>query len=135
MRKCPFCKKGSLVGKIKRETLKYKGHKLSVLQPGEYCSACGEGVLNGADLKTTRKTIHDWQAKIDKFLTSDELKAIRLKLSLTQREAGELFGGGPNAFSRYERGEALQMRSTDNLLRLLNKHPSLLLELPRTEAA
>ena len=135
MSKCPFCKKGALIRKTKRETLKYKGQTLKVLQPGEYCASCGEGILSGADLKATRKEIHDWQAKIDKYLTSDEVRAIRQKLNLTQQKAGELFGGGPNAFSRYERGEALQIRSTDSLLRLLNKHPSLLFELPRSKAA
>ena len=135
MKKCPFCGKGSLVRKTKQETFKYKGQKLRLPQPGDYCPSCGEGILNGSDLKSTRKAIHDWQAKVDKFLTSDEVKAIRIKLNLTQREAAELFGGGANAFSRYERGEALQLRSTDNLLRLLSKHPTLLSELPRTEAA
>jgi len=41
----------------------------------------------------------------------------------------EIFGGGPNAFSRYERGETTPLRSTSNLLRLLNNHPEQLAEL------
>jgi len=39
---------------------------------------------------------------------------------LSQREASELFGGGPNAFSKYERGEIIQSKSTDVLMRLVS---------------
>ncbi len=135
MRKCPFCKKGQLHRKTIQETFRYKGHKLKLAQPGEYCSVCSEGVLDAEDLRVTRKSLHDWQAGIDGFLTSDEVKAIRKKLRLTQQQAAQYFGGGANGFSRYERGETLQMRSTDNLLRLLNQHPNLLAELPKSKAA
>ena len=38
----------------------------------------------------------------------------------TQKKAGELFGGGPKAFSKYERGEAIQNKSLDILMRLIN---------------
>lgn len=135
IKKCLFCKKGVLVRRAVKETFKYKGYSLRLDQPGEYCNFCREGILSGEDLKVTRKELHDWQARIDGFLSSDEVRDIRRKLHLTQHQAAELFGGGPNAFSRYERGESLQLRSTDNLLRLLNKHPTLLSELPKTKAA
>lgn len=38
-------------------------------------------------------------------------------------------GGGPNAFSRYERGKARPVAAVINLFRLLDKHPELLAEL------
>ncbi len=53
----------------------------------------------------------------------------KLKLKLTQADAAELTGGGHNAFSRYERGEAKPMAAVVNLFRLLDKHPELLKEL------
>ena len=55
--------------------------------------------------------------------------AMRKKLNLSQSEAGEIFGGGVNAFSRYETGKALPHVSTIKLLKLLDKYPELLEEI------
>jgi hypothetical protein len=43
--------------------------------------------------------------------------------------AARLTGGGHNAFSRYERGEATPLPAVINLFRLVDKHPELLQEL------
>jgi len=129
MKKCPFCKDSVLERKTINETYTYKGHSLEVKQPGEWCNVCDEGILNGADLKATERELNDFQSKIDGLLTSSEIRNIRKKLKLTQQKTAEICGGGPNAFSRYERGEATPMRSTSNLLRLLNNHPQLLNEI------
>ncbi len=135
MKKCSFCEKGVLEQKKIEKTYTYKGISIDIEQPREWCNCCNEGVLSSADIKATEKALHDFRAAIDGFLGSDEVRRIRKKLGLTQRQAAELCGGGPNAFSRYERGEALQIRSTDNLLRFLDQHPSLLSELLKAEAA
>jgi len=135
MKKCPVCKKGTLLRKKIKETYTYKGQSIDVEQPAEWCDNCGEGILSGADIKATEKILHDFRANIDGFLMSDEVRRIRKKLGLTQHQAAAICGGGPNAFSRYERGETLQMRATDNLLRLLDKHPELLGELMQAKAA
>ena len=37
-------------------------------------------------------------------MTPEEIKGLRLSLGLTQVEAGELLGGGPRAFTKYEAG-------------------------------
>jgi len=44
-------------------------------------------------------------------------------------------GGGHNAFSRYERGEAKPVAAVVNLFRLLDRHPELLKELKNQKAA
>ncbi|HVA65276.1 MAG TPA: type II toxin-antitoxin system MqsA family antitoxin [Terriglobales bacterium] len=58
-----------------------------------------------------------------------EIRRIRRKLGLSQAAAARLTGGGHNAFSRYERGEAVPLPAVVNLFKLLDKHPSLLKEL------
>ena len=58
-----------------------------------------------------------------------EIRRIRRKLGLSQAMAAKLTGGGHNAFSRYERGEALPLPAVVNLFRLLDQHPDLLKEL------
>ena len=37
-------------------------------------------------------------------LDPDQIRTIREGLGLSQREAGNLLGGGPNAFAKYESG-------------------------------
>lgn len=58
-----------------------------------------------------------------------EIRRIRKKLGLSQAAAAQLTGGGHNAFSRYERGEATPMPAVMHLLRLLDRHPNLLSEI------
>lgn len=126
---CPLCGVKSYSHKTKKVQLTYKRNTLSYKQPGYWCDACGEGVIEPRDRKATQKKLTAFRASVDGLLTPDEIKRIRLKLKLTQRKASQLFGGGVNAFSRYEKGEILIYRATSQLLRLLDKHPVQLKEL------
>jgi HTH-type transcriptional regulator/antitoxin MqsA len=54
---------------------------------------------------------------------------VRKKLALDQREAAEIFGGGVNAFSRYETGKTKPPLALVKLLKVLDRHPELLDEL------
>ncbi len=54
---------------------------------------------------------------------------MRKKLSLDQREAAEIFGGGVNAFSRYENGKTRPPLALVKLLKVLDRHPDLLDEI------
>jgi HTH-type transcriptional regulator/antitoxin MqsA len=54
---------------------------------------------------------------------------VRKKLHLDQREAAEIFGGGINAFSRYENGKTKPPLALVQLLRVLDRHPELLDEI------
>ena len=53
---------------------------------------------------------------------------VRKKLELDQKEAGEIFGGGVNAFSRYENGKTKPPLALVKLLKVLDRHPDLLNE-------
>ena len=56
---------------------------------------------------------------------------VRRKLDLDQKQAAEIFGGGVNAFSRYETGRTKPPLALVQLLRLLDRHPDQLDELRR----
>ena len=62
-------------------------------------------------------------------LTPQEIRAIRQRLGLSQVEAGELLGGGPRAFTKYEAGSIRPAAATTNMLRLLDANPSALMTL------
>jgi HTH-type transcriptional regulator/antitoxin MqsA len=54
---------------------------------------------------------------------------VRKKLALDQREAAEIFGGGINAFSRYENGKTRPPLALVQLFKVLDRHPELLDEI------
>lgn len=64
-----------------------------------------------------------------------EIRRIRRKLGLSQVAAARLIGGGHNAFSRYERGEAMPMPAVLNLFRLLDRHPELLKDIVESSSS
>ena len=56
-------------------------------------------------------------------MTPKEIRSIRERLGLTQVKAGELLGGGPRAFAKYEAGTIKPAASVINLLRVLVAQP------------
>jgi HTH-type transcriptional regulator/antitoxin MqsA len=57
------------------------------------------------------------------------IRSVRKKLDLDQRQTGAIFGGGVNAFSRYETGKAEPPVALVKLLALLDRHRELLNEI------
>ena len=129
MKKCLSCGGGQVTRGTKKTAFNYRGKTLVYDQAGDWCEDCGEVFLSKSDKESTDPLIYNFQAKVDGRLTTSDILRIRRKLDLTQREAGELIGGGPNAFSRYETGKAYPTRGTENFLRLLDNHPELIKEL------
>ena len=59
----------------------------------------------------------------------EEIRAIREGLGLSQVEAGELLGGGPRAFTKYEAGTVKPAAAVVRLLRLLEANPAAIVTL------
>ena len=59
-------------------------------------------------------------------ITPEEIRIIRQSLGLTQVEAGELLGGGPRAFTKYESGTIKPAAAVVSLLRVLEANPDAL---------
>ena len=95
---------------------------------GWRCDACGE-VEFDADSARRYAAAGDELVGRQRERQSKEIRRIRRKLGLSQVAAARLTGGGHNAFSRYERGEATPLPAVINLFRLLDKHPELLKDL------
>ena len=62
-------------------------------------------------------------------MTPREIRTIRQRLGLSQVEAGELIGGGPRAFTKYEAGTVTPNASVFHLLKLLEANPTALASL------
>lgn len=135
MKTCPICARGKLERGTQLQTFRYKGKQLRYEQPGAWCSACGEGILEHVDMTATEQLLSDFRARLDGYLTSEDIRRIRKKLGLTRKRAEEMLGADQHAFSRYEAGGVRPPRVLDTLLRLLDHHPELLQEIPKGKAA
>jgi HTH-type transcriptional regulator/antitoxin MqsA len=135
MKKCPACGGGPPKRATREMAFDYKNQTLTYDQPGLWCDDCGEALLEPSDKETTDPIIFDFMAKVDRRLTTGDIRRIRKKLGLTQMQAGEIIGGGANAFHRYETGKAYPAKGSENFLRLLDRHPRLVSELMPEEAA
>ncbi len=122
-KKCPICSDGTLIINPKDPSNSDKEKPVKIKQLNVNCTTCGDDILKLIQSNSNKKISRDFYAEINGLLTSEEVRKIRKQLNLTQKDAAKLCGGGPNAFSRYERGKATLLRSTSNLLRLLSRHP------------
>lgn len=111
------------------ETVAYKGEILSVPMAYTLCKSCGHEFVGAEQIKANDKVVLAAKRNVDGLLTPVQIRQLRKKLGLTQAQAAVFFGGGRNAFSKYERGEVAQSEAMDKLLRLCNAHPSLLSDL------
>lgn len=129
-RQCMGCgHRGMVRNDDHRETLNHGGESATLTGlKGWFCPACGDGELD-PESSERYAAAHDALVQQARVRQREEIRRIRKKLRLTQAEAARLTGGGKNAFSRYERGEAEPLAAVMNLLRLLDKHPELLREL------
>lgn len=96
---------------------------------GWRCGACGEVECDAASARRYAAATGDELVLRNRERQRKELRRIRQKLGLSQAEAARLTGGGHNAFSRHERGEATPLPAVIKLFRLLDKHPRLLKEI------
>ena len=128
---CVSCGFRKAMARFQEEAMKVEhGRSHTVVKglSGWRCANCGEIVFD-ADSARRYAAAGDELVLVSRKKQSRELRRIRQKLHLTQAQAARLTGGGHNAFSRYERGEAVPLPATTNLFKLLDRHPDLIKEL------
>jgi HTH-type transcriptional regulator/antitoxin MqsA len=108
----------------------YKGESTLISAvAGEFCTACGEVVLDDAESNRVSQSMLQFNKQVNASIVDpDFIVRVRKKLELDQQEAAEIFGGGVNAFSRYENGKTKPPLALVKLLKMLDKHPELLAE-------
>lgn len=129
--KCPVCGAAELIHDTRDLPYTYKGETTSISAvTGEFCPACAESVLDAAESDRVMREMRAFSKQVNAAIVDPRFIAIvRKKLKLDQREAAEIFGGGINAFSRYENGKTKPPLALVKLLKLLDHHPDLLNEI------
>lgn len=122
---CLNCNKPGMTKDRRAVMARYDGFCKTVPDvKGWHCPHCGE--VEFLDTESSER----FEQALDTLAQQQRiwLRETRRKLRLTQAEAARITGGGINAFSRYERGEARPVAAVINLFRMLDKHPELLSE-------
>ncbi len=129
--KCPACGAARLVRETRDLPYTYKGEATVIpAVTGDFCPACGECVLDTAESARVSSLMINFNKRVNASIVDPEfIAAVRKKLALDQREAAEIFGGGINAFSRYENGKTRPPLALVKLLKVLDRHPELLAEI------
>ena len=126
--KCPACGAAKLVRDTRDLPYTYKGKSTVIPEvTGDYCPACGEAVLEADESVRSSALMMEFNKQVNAAIVDPAfIASIRRKLALDQREAGEIFGGGVNAFSRYENGKTKPPLALVKLLKVLDRYPDLL---------
>jgi HTH-type transcriptional regulator / antitoxin MqsA len=124
---CPSCERGQLAEDTFTDEFKHGDSSVLVTDLERYlCADCGAGPIYPDQIRRNHARITDARRGADGLLIGDQIRKLRDRLGLTQQDAARLFGGGANAFSKYERGEVTQSVAMDRLLRMLQVSPELL---------
>lgn len=123
---CPQCKTEDVEVIVYSDTVDFRNMELDVenLQMSK-CKNCShkwttdeQRVHNNSVMRDAYVVVRDELRKKHGLLSGQEITHLREFFFLNQREAAAVFGGGYNAFNKYESGEVLQSYAMDRLLRL-----------------
>jgi len=127
--KCPVCGAAELIHDTRDIPYTYKGETTILNTTGDFCPACGESIHDAEDSDRVMREMLAFNKEVNAAIVDPAFIAkVRKKLALDQRQAAEIFGGGVNAFSRYENGRTRPPLALVKLLKVLDRHPDLLSE-------
>jgi HTH-type transcriptional regulator/antitoxin MqsA len=106
--KCVACGKAKMVHDTRDVPYTYKGQTTIIPGvTGEFCSACDESLHNAEESERLNAAMLEFNKEVNGASVDPAfITKTRKKLKLDQQEAAEIFGGGVNAFSRYEKSAA-----------------------------
>ena len=126
---CPVCGAGHLTRRSTTESITYKGFTKSYAHIFSVCDLCLVEQVDSEEMRANKRSVIRLKKTIDGLLTGDEMRSIRNNWGISQDEASRIFGGGPQAFSKYETDDVAQSESMDKLIRTAVKFPQVFSEL------
>ena len=131
MKNCKLCQSENISDFVEVEGIVYKGSELQVSIAYSVCNDCKREFISKSQILQNEAALRIAKKEFDGLLSAEEIVRARQALLLTQEQASRVFGGGRNAFSKYERGEVSQSVAMDKLIRVCLKHRDVFQELVR----
>jgi len=124
-----------MVERRRKLSLPVNGEEVSVPRsPHLACPGCGEILLRADEVRLLQsRALEIYREKYD-LLSAEAIRALRLRLEMTQEELGSLLRISANTISRWESGRNVQSASLDTLLRLVQNVPESLVYLSKRAA-
>lgn len=119
------CHCGNTSPEIRHEArmITFAGNEYPVVEEYYYCKNCSHEWVSPAQLKESLAQVTAIKRRAQGFLAPQDIKDLRERHGLTQKQAAIIFGGGDNAFSKYERGEIYPSAAMDKLMRIFDTIP------------
>lgn len=129
--KCPVCGAAELIHDTRDLPYTYKGETTTIpAVTADFCPACNESITDMMETERVMREMQAFNKQVNAAIVDPcFIINVRKKLDLGQREAAEIFGGGINAFSRYENGKTKPPLALVKLFKLLDRYPDLLNEI------
>jgi HTH-type transcriptional regulator/antitoxin MqsA len=130
---CPICEIGELKS-ISDGVFTFRHGKKSYNVPGQHhaeCSECGTSAYLPNQRKINSELIAEFQAGLVDYVSPSDVLAVRERYSLTQKQASQIFKGGINGFSKWERGVAFPSGATAMLIKVALASPDAMKELAK----
>ncbi len=130
VRVCPVCGKEALITCSGTYHFKFPGKNserdLSIRGVNwEHCENCEEDILS----PEIENQIEKHRQREQELLYPEEITIIRKRMGLSQAEMAKLLGVGEKTYTRWEIGTSFQTKSMDNLIRIAEQNPEILIEL------
>ena len=128
--RCAVCGKGKLAEK--RGTYVFEWPADFPVEPSRFdaatwwvCGSCDEEELPPELVAR----IEAERYRLEGLLSPLEVQDVRKRVGLSQREMAKLLGVGEKTYTRWELGLSAQTKSMDNLIRLADQNPEVLLQI------
>lgn len=123
---CPVCCEGHLIKSEQTLPLMIDSKQVYVEQHGHVCDLCGTEISTAEDLKFNARVYRSAELRNLGKMTGNDIKLLRQGLHISHKVAGQLFGGGPVAFCKYENHDITPTDAMDNLLWVASKYPAII---------
>jgi HTH-type transcriptional regulator/antitoxin MqsA len=126
---CAICNQGFTSTVSKLRTVEHNKVSANVSFCYSVCDHCGSETVDQEQSVWNRREVNRFKKRVDHIPLGADILAMRKRSGLTQAQMGELLGGGPVAFSKYEHDDLIPDEAMANLLRLAIADQSLIKQL------
>lgn len=120
---CPVCGEGVLETRQDHTYKFFVGRQKHAITGLEHsvCNVCGTSLCSADQTDRNAAKIEAYQNELPDYISPESIAALRARYNISQSVAATIFGGGLNAFSKYERGEVCPSSAAATLMVLALK--------------
>jgi len=122
-KKCPVCESEQVIQLEENVPLKAGDVEREMVMLTTECQSCGCSFYTQEQERFNKRQRLAFRKHAEGLLTGEQIRTIRQRHGLTQKQAAEIFGGGPVAFAKYEADDVAQSQAMDRLIRVFDQLP------------